>query len=44
MTEYVPMFPKEEKQEKDSHIKDFDAWIERKLVEGKYILDALGRQ
>lgn len=43
--EYKPMFPKEELQEqKESHIKDFDAWLERKLVEDKEILDALGRK
>jgi predicted CopG family antitoxin len=42
---YTPMFPKEEHQEqKKSHIKDFDAWIERKLIEDKKILDALGRK
>jgi hypothetical protein len=35
----------EEKQEqKESHIKDFDAWLEKKLVEDKNILDALGRK
>jgi predicted CopG family antitoxin len=42
---YTPMFPKEELQgQKESHIKDFDAWLERKLVEDKEILDALGRK
>ena len=39
------MFSKEEKQEQnESHIKDFDAWLESKLVEDKDILDALGRK
>ncbi|AGF95992.1 hypothetical protein MmTuc01_0572 [Methanosarcina mazei Tuc01] len=39
------MFPKEEKQgHKESHINDFDAWLEKKLVEDKNILDALGRK
>lgn len=43
--DYKPMFPKEEKQEhKGSHIKDFNAWLEKKLVEDKNILDALGRK
>ena len=39
------MFPREKKQEKkESHIKDFNAWLENKLVEDKEILDALGRK
>lgn len=43
--EYKPMFPVEEKQEqKESHIKDFNAWLEKKLIEDKAILDALGRK
>jgi predicted CopG family antitoxin len=43
--DYKPMFPQEEKQEqKESHIKDFNAWLEKKLVEDKNILDALGRK
>jgi predicted CopG family antitoxin len=43
--DYKPMFPKEEKQEqKESHIKDFNVWLEKKLVEDKNILDALGRK
>lgn len=43
--DYKPMFPKEEKQEqKESHIKDFNAWLDQKLVEDKDILDALGRK
>jgi predicted CopG family antitoxin len=42
---YEPMFPKEEMQEqKESHIKDFNVWLEKKLVEDKNILDALGRK
>lgn len=43
--EYKTIFPKEEKQEKkESHIKDFNSWLEKKLVEDKDILDALGRK
>jgi len=43
--DYKPTFPREEKQEKkESHIKDFNAWLENKLVEDKEILDALGRK
>ncbi|AKB29788.1 hypothetical protein MSSAC_3487 [Methanosarcina siciliae C2J] len=43
--DYKPMFPKEGKQEpEESHIKDFNAWLEKKLVEDKNILDALGRK
>jgi predicted CopG family antitoxin len=43
--DYKPMFPKEEKQgQKESHIKDFNVWLEKKLVEDKDILDALGRK
>lgn len=43
--DYTPMFPREEKQEKkESHIKDFNAWLEKKFVEDKEILDALGRK
>jgi predicted CopG family antitoxin len=43
--DYTPMFPREEQQEKEeSHIKDFNAWLEKKLVEDKEILDALGRK
>ncbi|AKB49938.1 hypothetical protein MSBRW_0685 [Methanosarcina barkeri str. Wiesmoor] len=43
--EYKPMFPKEENTERrESHVKDFDAWLDRKLIEDKEILDALGRK
>jgi predicted CopG family antitoxin len=43
--EYKPMFPKEEISEKEEHnIKDIDAWIDKKLIEDKEILDALGRK
>lgn len=43
--EYKPMFPEEEKTGRgESQIKDFDAWLDRKLVEDKEILDALGRK
>jgi predicted CopG family antitoxin len=43
--EYKPMFPKEENTgRRESHIKDFDAWLDRKLIEDKEILDALGRK
>ena len=43
--DYKPMFPKEEKQEqKESHIKDFNVWLEKKLIEDRNILDALGRK
>lgn len=43
--EYKPMFPKEEITGRgESHIKDFDAWLDRKLVEDREILDALGRK
>lgn len=41
---YKPMFPKTENVQTPSHIKDFDAWLDRKLVEDKEILDALGRK
>lgn len=42
--EYKPMFPKEKNTERrESHVKDFDAWLDRKLIEDKEILDALGR-
>jgi predicted CopG family antitoxin len=43
--EYKPMFPKEENTERrESHVKDFDAWLDKKLIEDKEILDALGRK
>jgi predicted CopG family antitoxin len=43
--DYKPMFPEEEKQEqKESHIKDFNVWLDKKLMEDKDILDALGRK
>lgn len=43
--EYKPMFPKEESiGRRESHVKDFDAWLDKKLVEDKEILDALGRK
>ena len=43
--ECKPMFPKEENTERrESHVKDFDAWLDRKLIEDKEILDALGRK
>ena len=43
--EYKPMFPKEESIGwRESHVKDFDAWLDKKLVEDKEILDALGRK
>lgn len=43
--EYKPMFPKEENtRRRESHIKDFDAWLDKKLIEDKEILDALGRK
>jgi len=39
------MFPKEENtRRRESHVKDFDAWLDRKLIEDKEILDALGRK
>lgn len=43
--EYKSMFPKETNiEQKESHIKDFDAWLDRKLIEDKEILDSLGRK
>lgn len=43
--EYKPMFSKEENtRRRESHVKDFDAWLDKKLVEDKEILDALGRK
>ena len=42
--EYIPMFPKENTRRRESHVKDFDAWLDRKLIEDKEILDALGRK
>jgi predicted CopG family antitoxin len=43
--EYKPMFSKEENTgRRESHVKDFDAWLDKKLVEDKEILDALGRK
>jgi len=39
------MFPKEENtRRRESHVTDFDAWLDRKLIEDKEILDALGRK
>ena len=39
------MFQKEENTRwRESHVKDFDAWLDRKLIEDKEILDALGRK
>jgi len=32
------------KQPTKQDIKDFDAWLERKLIEDKEILDSLGRE
>ena len=44
MTEYIPMFPKEEAQNtQESHIKDFDAWIEKRIEEDKDLLIALSK-
>jgi len=43
--EYIPMFPKEENtRRRESHVTDFDAWLDRKLIEDKEILDDLGRK
>ena len=43
--EYIPMFQKEENTRwRESHVKDFDAWLDRKLIEDKEILDALGKK
>jgi hypothetical protein len=43
--DYKPMFSKDENNRRgESHIKDFDAWLDRKLIEDKEILDALGRK
>jgi predicted RNase H-like HicB family nuclease len=44
MTEYIPMFPKEEAQNtQESHIKDFDTWIEKRIEEDKDLLIALSK-
>ncbi len=43
--EYKSMFPKEENAgRRESHVKNFDAWLDKKLIEDKEILDALGRK
>ena len=44
MTEYIPMFPKKEAQNtQESHIKDFDTWIEKRIEEDKDLLIALSK-
>jgi len=43
--EYKPMFLKEENTRRgETHVKDFNEWLDRKLIEDKEILDALGRK
>lgn len=38
------MFHKEEPIKRESYIKDFDEWINKKLVEDREILDALEKK
>ena len=39
------MFLKEENTRRgETHVKDFNEWLDRKLIEDKEILDALGRK